>query len=272
MKIAVSAGLSLAFTLIAVRAMWALAKAWKLRRRNFRGDSIPTGFGFAIVLVAAPVYAAMLGAGAQRTLTTAYLAAVIGFGALGLLDDIHGTRDVGGFKGHIGLLRKGRLSTGLLKALGGGVLGLALGFMISPSDPKVGIANGILIALAANTLNLLDFRPGRAVSCFWAGVLALAATHFRSQSDWQELVPVIVPAIWLTGLDRSARVMLGDAGSNVLGAALGLALACGLGLPAKLALIAVMVGVNVYSEKHSISKLIEHNRLLRGLDRLLGVR
>jgi len=272
MRIAILAGLCLAFTAAAAPAVSALCRSWKLQRQNFKGSTIPAGFGLLIVIVAAPVYVA-LGMQAQFWQPVgAYLAAVAGFGILGLLDDLYGTREAGGFRGHLGLLLRGKLSTGLLKALGGGILGLVLGFAIAGWDTKHGLINGFLIGLSANTLNLLDLRPGRAVSCFWVGILALAAAKFRAPSDLQELVPVAVPAVWLTVLDRSAKVMLGDAGSNVLGAVLGLALACALGPPSKLLLIALMVAVNLYSEKHSISKLIEGNRVLRSVDRLLGER
>lgn len=272
MSIAMLAGFSLVFTAAAVPAMSALARSWKLLRQNFKGKTIPAGYGFMIVLVAVPIYAA-LGA-YERSWQQAgmYAAAVAGFGILGLLDDVYGTRAVGGFRGHLGLLKQGKVSTGLLKAAGGGLIGLCLGILIAGHDHAMGLVNGLLISLAANTLNLLDLRPGRAVSCFWMGVLALASARFRMQSDWRELTPVLVPAVWLTILDRSARVMLGDAGSNALGAVLGLALACTLGPPSKLLLIALMVAVNIYSEKHSISKLIEGNRLLSSVDRLLGER
>lgn len=272
MRIAILAGLCLVFTAGAAPMMSAMARAWKLQRTNFKGKSIPAGFGFLLVLVAVPVYTAIGCTDGDWSMVGPYLAAVVGFGILGLLDDIFGTREVGGFRGHLGLLRKGKVSTGLAKAFGGGLLGLCLGMYLAGFDPVSGFINGILICLAANTLNLLDLRPGRAVSCFWFGILALAAARFRVQSDWQDLVPVLVPAIWLTVLDRSARVMIGDAGSNVLGAVLGLALAATLGPPSKLLLIVLMVAVNIYSEKRSISKLIESNRLLRRVDRLLGER
>jgi len=78
--------------------------------------------------------------------------------------------------------------------------------------------------------------------------------------------------LWLSVLDRSAKVMLGDAGSNVLGAILGLAIVLSLGVPAKIAIVILMAAVNIYSEKYSISRLIENNSFLTRLDRLLGER
>lgn len=269
MSPAVSVGLAVFLTIAMYPAMRALTRRWRLERENFRGKRIPTGFGFLLVLTAVPVYAAGVCAGQSQQLVL--LAVVVGFGALGLLDDIYGTREVGGFRGHLGLLLKGRVSTGLAKAIGGGILGLALGFVAAGFDPVVGILNGLLISLAANTLNLLDLRPGRAVSCFWIGILALAITPL-GRSVYPDLIPVLIPVVLLTALDRSARVMLGDAGSNVLGAVLGLSIMIGFEPVVRLVLVVLMLAVHLYAERYSISKLIESNRVLHQIDRLLGDR
>jgi len=270
---AVYAGLSIIFTIPAVRVMRAVARAWKLERPNFKGKVIPTGFGFLLVLAGVPICAGIALAEGGTSLTgLSLLCAVLGFGVLGLLDDIYGTREVGGFRGHLGLLRQGKISTGLIKAVGGGALGLGLGAMAAGFKPVASVTNGLVISLAANTLNLLDLRPGRAVSCYWAGVLALALIPEWRWALWLILIPILAPVVWLTVMDRSAKVMLGDAGSNVLGALLGLAAAYLVGLPGKAVLILFMVAVHLYAEKYSISELIEGNRLLRSVDRLLGER
>lgn len=252
-----SAGL----TILAMLIMSMLAKGFRLTRRNFRGDSIPTGYGFVLVMAAAPLLR-------WERLS---LAAVLGFGILGLIDDIYGTREVGGFRGHIRLLTKGKVSTGLIKAVGGGLVGLSIGAYAAGGDLALGILYGLVICLCANALNLLDLRPGRAVSCWWLGMLALGLVP-SARHMVVHVLPVFIPALWLSVLDRSAKVMLGDAGSNVLGAVLGLAIVMSLGLPAKIAIVILMAAVNIYSEKYSISRLIESNRFLTRLDRLLGKR
>jgi UDP-GlcNAc:undecaprenyl-phosphate GlcNAc-1-phosphate transferase len=237
-----------------------------LTRENFRGDRIPTGYGFALVIAAGPIWALRPFRG-----DALFFWLVLGFGILGLIDDIFGNREAGGFKGHLRLLAKGKVSTGLIKALGGGILGLAIGLIVADFNWAIGILNGLMISLCANTLNLLDLRPGRAVSCWWLGVLALGLTY-HAGAVVNVMLPVFIPVLWLSVLDRSARVMIGDAGSNVLGAILGLAVVMSLGVPAKLALVILMAAVNIYSEKCSISRLIENNAVLTRLDRLLGER
>ena len=248
-------------TIIAMPIMSMLSKAFRLTRENFKGHRIPTGYGFVLVLAASPLL----------IWETLPLAAILGFGVLGLIDDIFGNREVGGFGGHIRLLAKGKVSTGLMKAVGGAVLGFSIGAYAAHGDPAIGILDGLVICLSANTLNLLDLRPGRAVSCWWLGVLALGLTY-HAGAVVNVMLPVFIPVLWLSVLDRSAKVMLGDAGSNVLGAVLGLAIVMSLGVPAKIAIVILMVAVNIYSEKYSISRLIENNAVLTRLDRLLGER
>jgi UDP-GlcNAc:undecaprenyl-phosphate GlcNAc-1-phosphate transferase len=174
-------------------------------------------------------------------------------------------------------LRRGRISTGLMKAVGGGIVGFVVAYLLSGSIPHPRLSaavvlNGLLIILSANTLNLLDLRPGRAVSCFWVGILAVMFIWPERNATLLALMPVLVPSVILLLLDRSARVMIGDAGSNVLGAVLGIGIALRYGVPVKIGVLLFLVLVNVYSERFSISKLIEGNRVLRSVDRLLGER
>jgi UDP-GlcNAc:undecaprenyl-phosphate/decaprenyl-phosphate GlcNAc-1-phosphate transferase len=263
---------SLLIVPVAALIMGVLVRGLHLQRENFRGESIPTAYGFTIVVAALPVYALMLAARAPIPHTAVFLSAIAGFGILGLVDDIYGTREAGGFRGHLGLLRQGRFSTGLLKAAVGGLLGLLLGLVAAGGRPIDGLVNAFVISLSANFLNLLDLRPGRAVSCFWVGLLLLVALGLGRLVSWWQIAPLILPTAWVTVLDRRARVMLGDAGSNALGAVLGLAIVYQFGLPAKLAALGLILAVNVYSEKRSISRLIESNRVLHAVDRLLGER
>ncbi len=62
--------------------------------------------------------------------------------------------------------------------------------------------------------------------------------------------------------------MLGDAGANALGAALGLGLAVSLPEPARLAVIPALLALNLGSERWSYSEVIERASWLRVLDRL----
>ena len=54
------------------------------------------------------------------------LFAVFGFGFLGLIDDLAAVGEDRGFKGHLGALREGRVTTGLLKLVGGAAVAVVL--------------------------------------------------------------------------------------------------------------------------------------------------
>jgi UDP-N-acetylmuramyl pentapeptide phosphotransferase/UDP-N-acetylglucosamine-1-phosphate transferase len=265
-------GLSIVATIFGFFIMRELVGLWNLKRLNFQGREIPSGFGFFVVLSAVPSYIALLFIFGVNTRTTLFFSALVAFGVIGLLDDIFGSRDVGGFCGHFGLLRKGKVSTGLVKAIGGGLFGFAVGTLVANFRLADSIVNGLLISLCANLLNLLDLRPGRAVFFYWFGVLALLVITRERFEIAKNLLPTFIPTAVLTVLDRHAKVMIGDSGSNALGALLGLALAYEASFFCKLILVLFMAGVHVYSEKFSISALIESNRMLRAIDRMLGAR
>jgi len=62
--------------------------------------------------------------------------------------------------------------------------------------------------------------------------------------------------------------MLGDAGANPMGAVAGLLIVAGLTPWATVAYFAIMLALNLASERVSFSKVIEGNALLRRLDAL----
>jgi UDP-N-acetylmuramyl pentapeptide phosphotransferase/UDP-N-acetylglucosamine-1-phosphate transferase len=62
--------------------------------------------------------------------------------------------------------------------------------------------------------------------------------------------------------------MLGDTGSNVLGAAIGYGLVAGLSGTGEWAALAVVVAANLVSERVSFSAVIDRTGPLRWLDRL----
>jgi UDP-N-acetylmuramyl pentapeptide phosphotransferase/UDP-N-acetylglucosamine-1-phosphate transferase len=70
-------------------------------------------------------------------------------------------------------------------------------------------------------------------------------------------------------LERRRRVMLGDTGANLLGAAAGLA---ALSLPpaAVAGVAAVLIAFHAWAERHSLSEWIDRHPLARRLDRLGG--
>jgi UDP-N-acetylmuramyl pentapeptide phosphotransferase/UDP-N-acetylglucosamine-1-phosphate transferase len=68
--------------------------------------------------------------------------------------------------------------------------------------------------------------------------------------------------------DMRERLMLGDAGANVVGAILGLGVVLGRGEVTRITALVVLVVANVAAEIVSFSDIIDRVRPLRWLDRL----
>jgi hypothetical protein len=160
--------------------------------------------------------------------------------AIGLADDLL-SGQARGIRGH---LRAGA-TTGTLKAVAIPLYGLARTRSLS---------GALLVALSANFLNQLDTRPGRALKAYLA-----AAPLVRAP---------LLPAVLIAPYDLREMTMLGDAGSNALGAMLGLSSVDRFtGRGRKLA-IAALAGLNLLGEMRSLGALIERTPGLSHLDRL----
>jgi UDP-N-acetylmuramyl pentapeptide phosphotransferase/UDP-N-acetylglucosamine-1-phosphate transferase len=170
------------------------------------------------------------------------------------------------------LLFERKLTTGAVKAIGGGIVGIAAGWYISAGDPLKWILAAVLIPLASNILNLFDLRPGRAVAVFFIGLGVICiAVSGRIADPWL-VGSVAAVTLMFFVMDSKGKAMMGDSGSNTLGAALGLTLVLSTGPIFQLCAIVIIIAVHLYSEKHSLSALIERNGVLRFIDRRLGVR
>ncbi len=160
--------------------------------------------------------------------------------AIGLADDLLSGPERG-VRTH---LRAG-LTTGTLKAVAIPLYGLARTRSVS---------GALLVALAANFLNQLDTRPGRALKAYLAVAPLVRAP--------------LVPAVLVAPYDLREMTMLGDAGSNALGALLGLSSVDRFtGRGRKLA-IAALAGLNLLGETRSFNELIERSPFLLRLDQL----
>jgi UDP-GlcNAc:undecaprenyl-phosphate/decaprenyl-phosphate GlcNAc-1-phosphate transferase len=199
--------------------------------------------------------------------------AVAGGGALGfgVLDDLAGSGNRRGLKGHLGALAHGEVTTGAVKLAGLAATGLAGGLLLGGRRSDV-VINAGLIAAGANLLNLFDLRPGRAVKVAALSAGLIAAGGAAGGPDRSAgLAAVAAPlgaGLALLPEDLAERAMLGDAGANALGAMLGAAAATSLPRGARVGLLAGIVALTVASEKVSFTKVIEAVPALRRLDML----
>ncbi len=253
-----------------------LVRRFDLRRVNFLGQRIPSVAGLAFMLGGEFFYACeALAQGWRTSLASVYFLVTLGFGGLGLLDDLKGDRSAGGFRGHFRALRTGYVTTGAVKALGGGVLSLVAGYLVTTPGPlwAAGLA-ALLIALSANTLNLLDLRPGRCLFGFGVGALTLLGVLLGQHAAGAGtlLWAAAAFAVILYPLDAGGSAMLGDTGANAFGAVLGVAGAIFFARWEQGIVVAALLLLQVWCERYSLTRFIESHALLRALDSKIGVR
>lgn len=236
-------------------------------RKNYAGKQIPVAAGISILAAAAVCYffVAIIDLNSRLEILTT-LAVVLAMGLLGFVDDLLGTRDVTGIKGHLSMLIRGKLTTGGLKALGGG--GLAFGFsLLISNNPVEIIVNTLVIALFTNAINLMDLRPGRACKAFlFAGLLFLVDGLLESDRGILLLAPVYGSVLAFLPYDLKGQVMMGDTGSNTLGITLGIVAVVMLSLLWKVILLALLLLLHVYTEKYSLTETIKKIGVLRAID------
>ena len=199
-----------------------------------------------------------------------WLPYLLGIAFLGFLDDSLGRGEAAatprGWRGHWAALRSGSLSTGAIKAIG--ALALAA-YVVSGrglEDWRY-LADVILLILTTNLFNLLDLRPGRAekaLGLLGAG-LCLGAWTFAPLELLGIFVGPVIVGAWLT---LGERAMLGDTGSNLIGAIAGVWLLTALGADARLIALGAVLALTIYGEIRSISATIDSVPPWRWLDSL----
>src|SRR5262249_3592675 len=140
---------------------------------------------------------------------------------------------------------RARNTTGVLKLLGIPAVGLLATRRVS---------GALLVGLAANAVNQLDTRPGRALKSYTAAAIPLGAP--------------LLPAVLLAPYDLREMAMLGDGGSNALGALLGLSSVDRLGGRGRWIAVGALAGLTLIGETRSLGALIERTPVLRELDAL----
>ncbi len=245
-----------AYALLTARAPGG-AKTWT--RTNHRGEPVTLLEGPAVAAGAIAAVAIATGSPARARAAAALAAA--GAAAFGGYDDLAGSGARRGFRGHLGVLRHGELTTGAVKLGGIGATGLAAAAALGGEPADVAINAG-LIAGSANLLNLFDLRPGRAIKVTLAAAALLEAPVRPMAAAAAGSAAALLPA------DLGEKAMLGDAGANALGAVLGAAAAESLPRAVRLALLGGIAGLTAASEVVSFTKVIERTPPLRWLDML----
>ncbi|MFN4180638.1 MAG: hypothetical protein ACK4I8_10025, partial [Armatimonadota bacterium] len=271
MKDAVVVGLIAIF--VALWTRWTLRSVSQqplLRRKNYLGEEVVNSAGLAFVGSSILGWLFLCWRGSVDWHEGGQLMfAALWFGALGLLDDLALDTSEKGLRGHLrAFFRERKITTGFVKLVGGGLGAMLLSsWILTVNAPKalqpfsphwflLLLLWAIFVALGANTLNLLDVRPSRALKGFW--MLSVIGLLVSQGQGWQSLLPLLIGTLAYAPADFGRKVMMGDAGSNPLGACFGVWalnhwMETGHWSPAVWVLLAVFVALHVYAERRSLT-------------------
>jgi hypothetical protein len=244
------------------------AKASRWMRTNYAGTSLTLAEGpiAVVALLAGAGVDRLFDGSGRRSLPVAVVG--LGSGLVGAYDDLYGSGQAKGFRGHLRALRSGEVTSGMVKVLGVAASAAAAAALIQRSRSgcakrscKVlnGLLDTALISASANFTNLVDLRPGRAaktIILLGSGLVGYGAA------------PAVGAAAGSLPTDLAARSMLGDCGANALGAAVGTAAAHALSWQPRVAAFAALAALTLASERVSFTAVIERMPLLRRLDQL----
>jgi len=158
--------------------------------------------------------------------------------AIGLADDLWSGQERG-FRAHL----RARRTTGVLK-----LVGIPLYALVRTRS----VSGALLVGLSANALNQLDTRPGRALKTYIALAIPLRAP--------------LAAAVLIAPYDLREMCMLGDSGSNALGALLGWSSVDRLTGRGRWIAIGALAGLTLVGERTSLGRVIERTPVLRGVD------
>lgn len=251
-------------------------------RLNYRGREVPVPSGLLLPLaafvalgVAAPLDRIVDDKILQGPGLAGAMLYIIGVCLLGVIDDLLGTpviqdnlgrKDPRGLRGHAKATFGGGFSTGAVKAIGSlGLAAFAVGLIV-PGDWEYLLAIA-LVVVTTNLFNLLDLRPGRALKGFAVLGAGLALGAWTVEPIW--MMGVFIGSLpVLAYYDLNERGMLGDTGSNAIGAIAGIWMVLVMGTMAQAIALAVVLLITLYGEFRSISQLIDRTPVLRFVDHL----
>ena len=240
-----------------------------MQRENYRGTQLPVPIGVAIVpaaliaLIPIVLLARLTDADVFPSDLPLVLTFIPGVALLGLVDDVL-SGDSRGWRGHAATALGGGFSSGLLKAAGTLGLALLVAASLPGSDTDFVVAAAVLV-LATNAFNLLDLRPGRSVKAFL--LLGLGLTIATQITEPAAALGILIGPVLVAGFfDLREKAMLGDTGSNVIGAMAGIWIVLSLDTTEQLVALAILVLINLYGEFRSLSKVIEKVPVIRHID------
>ena len=242
-----------------------------MQRENYRGVLLPVPIGVAIVpaaliaLIPITLLARLTDLDVFPSDLPLVLTFIPGVALLGLVDDVL-SGESRGWRGHAATAMSGGFSSGVLKAAGTLGLALLVASSLQGSDGEFLVATAVLV-LATNAFNLLDLRPGRSVKTFL--LLGLGLTIATGIDEPAAALGILIGPVLVAGFfELREKAMLGDCGSNAIGAMAGVWIVLTLDSTELFVALVILVLINLYGEFRSLSKFIEKVPGIRHLDSL----
>ena len=242
-----------------------LLKSMGLLKKNYKNELIPAAAGIIFVIAGAIIWTVYLFFDiGQFYINQSFIFLTIIIGLTGFVDDLAGSKDSQGFKGHFQQLLSGNLTSGAFKAF---IAFITILFVIISEENNFFdiFINTALILLMTNFLNLLDLRPGRSLKFFILFSLLLITITPTLYIYYLPLFIILVPYIYY---ELKGKVMLGDTGSNALGVILGYGFSHWDNIYLKAFLVLFIGLLTILSEKYSFTGYIAGNKYLYWLDML----
>lgn len=290
MRVVAAAGVAAAASGVALSVLRRTPVAARFERTNHRGDRVTMleGPAYAIGAIAGILVGPASGP-TSGSVRAGALVATVGAGVFGTIDDVaerppaqpegiaNSTGPAAkGFRGHLGALRRGRLTTGGAKMLGISAAGFAAAACAVPRRAGGGTAGrvvdvvlaGGVIAGSANLVNLLDLRPGRALKAVAIASAGQAAMARGTRENSGLLAAGLGAGAAMLPGDLRETSMLGDAGANTAGALLGVHLVASTPRWGRAMALVAIAAATIASEKISFTSVIASTPVLRRLDEL----
>lgn len=263
---------SLILSILTYKFILKILKVSGSTQKNYRGKQIPKSTGILILFNTIIIFGIQIifnFSSINRNLSKLYpfFILIIGSTIIGLIDDILGNREHLGFKGHIKALKDGVITSGLLKALSGLILSVIVATYLI-TDLYLLILNTLVIVLSMNFFNLLDLRPGRSLKIFIMAII-IALLFSYKVFYWPFMAFLIGPILVLLYLDLSEQSLIGDTGSNTIGAIFGFIIVVSFSISVKIIFLVLLVIFHIYTEFYSFSEMVRNNKILSWFD-LLG--
>ena len=93
---------------------------------------------------------------------------------------------------------------------------------------------------------------------------------FFTLTGYVQILPLLILPNVLAyfNYDLKAKAMMGDTGSNVLGISIGILMVMGYTFKVRVSWLVFLVLIHILTEKFSLTKIIEKNKVLNFIDKL----